>query len=180
MPPHCDSMSGPVVGAAKAALAARQVELVLPYVPRESEDEVSRAFARVLPARAVGREAAEVAEQWFFETVVRLHRAGEGAPFTGLKPAGTDVGPVLPLAEKAVESGSADQVLDFLLGELGTAVRERLAHVRHAAGELDGTVAKARDHVEAALDFEVYCHSLHQAFTSSHAAGHHGLAHGED
>jgi hypothetical protein len=34
----------------------------------------------------------------------RLHRPGEGAPYTGLKPAGQDFGPVIPAAEHAIES----------------------------------------------------------------------------
>ena len=86
MPPHCDSMDGPVVKAARLALETKNVNLVLPYVPKEGEAEVIRAFDRVLPLRADG--AREIADLYFFETVVRIHRAGEGAPYTGLKPAG--------------------------------------------------------------------------------------------
>jgi hypothetical protein len=32
MPPHCDSMDGPVVTAAIQALNAQDVDLILPYV----------------------------------------------------------------------------------------------------------------------------------------------------
>jgi tetratricopeptide (TPR) repeat protein len=39
--------------------------------------------------------------------VVRIHRAGEGAPYTGLKPAGLSEGPIIPIAEKAIEIGIA-------------------------------------------------------------------------
>jgi hypothetical protein len=156
-------MSGPVVTAAEAALAAGDVELVLPYVPAAGEDEVRRAFTRVLPMRALGPAATGVAEQWFYETVVRIHRSGEGAPFTGLKPAGTDEGPVVPLAEKAVETGSPEQVYAFLAEELRHVLQDRLARVGHTAAAQDGTVAKARAHVEATLGFELYCHHVHQA-----------------
>ncbi|TVT23944.1 hypothetical protein FNH05_32780 [Amycolatopsis rhizosphaerae] len=159
-------MSGPVVTAARAALATEDVELVLPFVPAGAEEEVRHAFNRVLPMRALGQVAGELAEQWFDETVVRLHRAGEGAPFTGLKPAGTDEGPVLPLAEKAVESGSTDRVHALLSEELRQALRSRLDRVLSTAAERDGSVAKAREHVEATLGFEVFCHHLHQAITS--------------
>jgi hypothetical protein len=38
MPPHCDTMDGPVVTAAPRALAESDAALVLPYVPREGED----------------------------------------------------------------------------------------------------------------------------------------------
>lgn len=40
---------------------------------------------------------------YFFETVDRIHRAGEGEPHTGLKSAGRDLGPAIPAADKAIE-----------------------------------------------------------------------------
>ena len=77
MPPHCDSLDGPVVTA--AALQTGNVELVLPYVHPDGEAEVREAFARVLPLRTGGDGTGELADRWFYETVVRVHRAGEGA-----------------------------------------------------------------------------------------------------
>src|SRR3990172_5539024 len=118
MPPHCDTMDGPVVGAARKALEQGQVELVLPYVPSADEGEVRAAFRQVMEARKAGGAAREVAERYFFETVVRIHRQGEGAPYTGLKPAGLDVGPVIPLAEKAIETGNPDELLNMLTDTL--------------------------------------------------------------
>lgn len=96
MPPHCDTMDGPVVKAAARALAESDAALVLPYVPREGEDEVKEVFGKTVALRGQGDEAREVADRYFFETVVRIHRAGEGEPFTGLMPAGLDHGPVIP------------------------------------------------------------------------------------
>ncbi|MFF5209084.1 DUF6448 family protein [Streptosporangium sp. NPDC000396] len=159
-------MSGPVVTAAKNALRARDVDLVLPYVHTEGEDEVRRAFSRVLPLRALGPEVADLADQWFFETVVRMHRAGENAPYTGLKPAGVDEGSVLPLAEKAVETGSIDEVHSFLTAELRTGLQRRINEVGRLAEQRDGTVGRARAHVAAMLGFEVYCHHVHQLVSS--------------
>jgi Family of unknown function (DUF6448) len=88
MPPHCDALDGPVVNAARQALDAGNVDLVLPYVHAPGEEEVRATFDAVLPVHALGPEARQVADRLFLETVVRLHRAGEGAPYTGLKPAG--------------------------------------------------------------------------------------------
>jgi hypothetical protein len=96
MPPHCDSIDGPVVNAARKALDAGDVDVALPYVPSDGEDEVRRAFLAVMGVRDQGNAVREVADLHFFETVVRVHRAGEGAPYTGLKPAGLDHGPVIP------------------------------------------------------------------------------------
>jgi hypothetical protein len=107
---HCDSVDGPVAGAAIEALETGNVNLALPYAPASAEDEIKAAHQMALTARADGKAAAEVADRWFMETVVRLHREGEGATFTGLKPAGINYGPVIPAAEKALETGDPTQV----------------------------------------------------------------------
>lgn len=103
MPPHCDTMDGPVVKAAQRALETGSVNLILPWVPKKAEVELKKAFEKTLRTRKLGKEAKELADYWLFETAVRLHREGEGAAYTGLKPAGLDWGPVVPRAEKAIE-----------------------------------------------------------------------------
>jgi hypothetical protein len=121
MPPHCDTMDGPVVQAAARALDVGDSAVVLPYVPAGGEEEVKQSFAKAIQLRGQGEEARDVADRYFFETVVRIHRAGEGEPYTGLKPAGLDSGPVIPAAERAIESGSSDELVRVLCG----AVEER-------------------------------------------------------
>lgn len=170
MPPHCDSLDGPVVTAARRALDAGDVDLVLPYVHAAGEDEVRAAFDRALAVRDLGAQAREVADLSFFETVVRIHRAGEGAPYTGLKPAGLSVGPVIPLAERAVEEGAADALADFLTDDLRRELVQRLDAIRTLSAGRDGSVRHEREYVEAVLGFEVYSHHLYQAM---HAAEHH-------
>ena len=90
---HCDGLDGPVVKAAQRALAETNVNLVLIWVQKDEEREIKRAFEKTLAVRKLNAEAKELADLYFFETHVRLHRAGEGAPYTGLKPAGRDLGP---------------------------------------------------------------------------------------
>jgi hypothetical protein len=114
MPPHCDTLDGPVVKAINKALEKNNVNFILPWVPEKAEHEVTEAFKKTLTARKQGKEAMEVADYWLYETVVRLHREGEGAAYTGLKPAGLDWGPVVPRAEKAIEKGSPEEVIDFM------------------------------------------------------------------
>jgi hypothetical protein len=172
MPPHCDSLDGPVVTAARRALDASNVDVVLPYVPEQGEAEVEDVFQRTLRVRALDDEAREVADRLFFETVVRVHRAGEGAPYTGLKPAGLSFGPVIPLAETAVETGSAEPVSDFLSEELNRQLRHRLDEVNLLAAGKGRSVRDARRYVEAMLGFEAYCHRLFQAMQSPVHHGH--------
>lgn len=159
MPPHCDSLDGPVVTAAKAALADANVGLVLPFVPESAEEQVQEAFERTRAAQAEGGHFAhEVADLYFFDTVVRLHRAGEGAPFTGLKPAGLDVGPVIPLAEQAIEKRSIDELFAFLSAELQRQLQLRLDKIEALSAGV--TTAERREYVEASLGLQVYSHHL--------------------
>ena len=166
MPPHCDSLDGPVVTAARHALAVGDVDQVLPYVPADAEDEVREAFARVLPLQTGEQSAAELAQRWFFETVVRLHRVGEHAAYTGLKPAGLDIGPVIPLAEKAVESGDPEEVYRLVAADLHSELGHRLRYVRQLAADKDTSIAAGREYVQAMLGFQVYANHVHQAVHS--------------
>ena len=166
MPPHCDSMDGPVVEAARRALAGEDVDMVLPYVHADGEDEVRDAFDRAVKVRALGDEAREVADRWFFETVVRVHRAGEGAAFTGLKPAGLDVGPAIPAAERALATGSAAELTDVLCGELRHQVEHRLARAMALQDLAPTGVPGARSYVQAMLGLQVWAHAVHRQVTA--------------
>src|SRR5690554_8193253 len=74
---HCDSMDGPVVIAAQQALETGELEPMLIWVRAEDEVEVRSAFDQVRRVRTQGGEVAAMADRYFFETVVRLHRSEE-------------------------------------------------------------------------------------------------------
>lgn len=176
---HCDSLQGPVVTAAKKALETGDVELVLPYVHPEAEAELAAAFEQALAVRKLGGQAKEVADRFFFETTVRLHREGEGAAYTGLKDEPID--PAIAAADQALETGSLDELSTML----NQAVNEGVAHKFEAVQEArelaakEGTVEANRERVEAELIFEKYIYGLHQAALglTLHAEGQEG--HGE-
>jgi hypothetical protein len=173
MPPHCDTLDGPVVAAAQRALEKEDVNLILPYVKDNASADVKLAFEKALRARKADPAAREVADLYFFETAVRLHRAGEGAPYTGLKPAGLDVGPVIPVAEKAIESGSPEALIRLLTDTLRQEVQHRFDHMKHLRDYRASDVAKAREYVEAMLGLQVYSHKLYQAMKAKpHEGGH--------
>jgi hypothetical protein len=171
MPPHCDSMDGPVVRAAREALDIENVDVILPYVHKAGEAEIRSAFELARKARTQGVEAREVADRFFFETAVRVHRAGEGVPYTGLKPAGLDVGPVIPLAERAIASGDPAELADFLADAVRRETGERFAAVQRAHASAGEGVDAARAYVEAMLGLQVWSHKLYGAI---HAAAHEG------
>lgn len=162
MPPHCDSMDGPVVTAARKALDAGDVDIALPFVPSGGEDDVRRAFQAVMGVRDQGPAVRELADLHFFETVVRVHRAGEGAPYTGLKPAGLDHGPVIPVAERAIETGSPDELVGLLTGRVAEELRERFGHLMELKAHADGDIDANRAYVEAMLGLQVWSHRLYQ------------------
>jgi hypothetical protein len=171
-------MDGPVVNAAREALEKEDVSLILPYVKESGSADVKAAFEKALKARKVGPAAREVADLYFYETVVRLHRAGEGAPYTGLKPAGLDVGPVIPVAEKAIKAGSPDALIRLLTDTVRHEVQHRFEHMQHLRDHKPGDVAKAREYVEAMLGLQVYSHQLYQAMKASPHEGGHAHHHG--
>ncbi len=128
MAPHCDTLDGPVVKAAIKALDSGNVNLILPWVPKKAVTELRQAFKKTLHVRKQGKQSREVADLWFFETAVRLHREGEGKSYTGLKSAGLDWGPVVPKAEMAIEKGDARQVITLLTKTVKDELEERFQH----------------------------------------------------
>ncbi len=165
---HCDAVDGPVAKAAVKALDTRNINLILPFAPAKAEPELSAAFKHTLAVRAMGAEARTLADRYFMETAVRLHRAGEGAPYTGLQPAGTDFGPAIPAAEKALETRKTDALL-ALMTELtahGIADRFRDATAHGSATKEPATaadIASARERVSAELAFIGYVEGIYLA-----------------
>jgi len=169
---HCDTMDGPLVTLAKRALEEGNPNLVLPWVRAEDEDEIRHAFDHALAVRELGPKARSLADRHFFETLVRIHRAGEGAPFTGLKPAGLDLGPAVPAADLALKTGSVDEVVKLLVDAVSAGVRR---HFRAAAKKQDfdvDDVAAGRKYVEAYVPYVHYVERLWEAATGP-VHGHH-------
>ena len=168
---HCDGLDGPVVKAARRALEAGDVNLVLIWVQKKDEAEVRRVFEHTLAVRALGPQARELADQYFFETLVRLHRAGEGAPYTGLKPAGRDLGPAIPTADRALEAGSLERLQPLLTEAVQKGLREHFEKVSARKNFRSDDLAAGRAYVEAYVEFVHYVERVYQASTQP-AQGH--------
>jgi hypothetical protein len=174
---HCDSVDGPVAKAVQKALEDGNLNPVLAYAPATAETEIRTAFEGSRQVRVLSAAARSLADRTFMETVIRLHRAGEGAPYTGLKPAGIDYGPVIRAAENAVETGDLAKLELALTEEIKHALRERLEHVREAQGaprepKTAAEVIHARERISAELGFVTFAESLRQA-ALGHGAEHH-------
>ncbi len=168
---HCDTMDGPVVKAGQKAMAAGQVELALIWVKAEAEPELRAAFAQAVAVRKQGGAAAALAETWFLETLVRLHRAGEGEPYTGLKPAGGDLGPAIPAADAAITSGKIERVRTLLTGAVQKGLEHRFHRVQSTRKYAPTDVAAGRAYVDAYVQYVHYVERLH-ADAAGAAHGH--------
>ena len=169
---HCDGMDGPVVTLARKALDSGNVNVVLPWVRKEDEAEILHAFEHAVAVRKLGPQAKSLADRHFFETLVRVHRAGEGAPYTGLKPAGRDLGPAIPAADRALDDGSVEKLLSLLTEAIRQGVHKRFhAAVSHKKFDVND-VAAGREYVEAYVPYIHYVERLWQDATGA-AHGHH-------
>lgn len=172
---HCDTTKGPVVTAARAALEAGDPKLVLHWVRPEDEAAVKAAFEHTLAVRALGPEAKALADRYFFETLVRIHRAGEGAPYTGLLDGEPE--PIIAATDRALERGSADELERLLIGAVRAGLAERFAAARAASGFRPGDVAGGRAFVAAYVPLTHWVEGVHAA---AEGGEHHAAAAGHD
>lgn len=172
---HCDTMDGPVVIDAQAALEAGDVTGVLKWVPKANEDEIRQAFQKTLVVRTKGPEAKELADMYFFETLVRVHRASEGAPYTGIKPAGTPMPAPIAKSDEALEQGNVDELAKKIAAAVEAGIRERFAAAAEARKHKDESVEAGRKFVAAYVQFVHYVEAIHD-MAVGHGAHHGGEA----
>lgn len=157
---HCDTLNGPVVASARLALQKGDVTPALKWVKPGDEAEIRSAFEQALAVRQAGPQARDLADRYFFETLVRVHRQGEGAPYTGLKPS-TGLDPAVEGADKAIEDGSIDQVIRLVTGDIAAGIRRRFTRVVEARKRSDESVEAGREFVEAYVEYVHYVENLH-------------------
>lgn len=169
---HCDTSDGPVVAAAKLALQKGDVTPVLKWVNKDGEKEVREAFAVTMKVRSHGGDAQQLADRYFFETVIRVHRAGEGLPYTGLKPTGT-IEPVILAADKSLEQGSANELAADIAKAVQEEIQKRFTQAVEKKKHAEESVEAGRAYVEAYVGFVHFVESIHSLATEgSEAHGH--------
>ena len=168
---HCDALDGPVISLARQSLAKGDVNIILPWVTADKEAEVRKAFDLAVAVRGKGEKERELADTYFFETLVRVHREGEGAPYTGLKPAGLDLGPAIPAADKALESGNPGPLLKLLNDKIHEGIHKyyvEAADKKRHAGE---SVEAGRAYVQAYVPYLHFVERLYADATTPIAHG---------
>lgn len=166
---HCDTLDGPVIQDARKAIDAKEITPVLKWVQQKDEKVVRAAFKKLFAGPAKNRQAAEHS---FFTTLVKIHRAGEGAPFSGLKPAGT-VEPAVAAADTALAGGSADALVKLVTDDVAAGIRQRYERVTAAYRHKDESVAQGREFVKAYVAYTHYVERLHRDATAQDVHGEH-------
>ncbi|HEX6852833.1 MAG TPA: DUF6448 family protein [Candidatus Polarisedimenticolaceae bacterium] len=169
---HCDTLEGPVLVDARLALEKGDVTPVLKWVMAAKEPEIRKAFDSTLAVRTKGPEARDLADRYFFETLVRVHREGEGAPYTGIKD--EPVEPIVAMADKAIAGGSHEAMTRAIVGHLTSEIDAKYRRVLEASKTKDTSVAAGREFVEAYVIYVHYVEGVHDAIAA--AGGHEGHA----
>jgi hypothetical protein len=160
---HCDGMDGPVVTAAKKALETGDVSFVLIWVQKKDEGEIRNAFQKTLAVRKLSPQAKELGDMYFFETLVRIHRAGEGEPYTGIKPAGRDLGPAIPAGDKSIADGKLEPLYKLLADAMHDGLHEKFEKVMKKKNFKKENVDAGREYVEAYVTFIHYVEILYDS-----------------
>lgn len=173
---HCDTMDGPVVQAGLKALDTGDIDLVMIWIKQPAEAELRAAFKQATTVRKLSGEARELADRYFLETLVRLHRAGEGEPYTGIKPAGTDNGPAIPAADAAIASGSVKALNKLITDTAMAGLKHRFDRVIATRKYKAHDVTAGREYVDAYVTFLHYTEGLYDTAAAA-GAGHGGDEH---
>lgn len=167
---HCDRVNGPVATDAREALKTGDIAHALIWIGEAQESELRATFEQSLEVYQEGGASQKLAERYFMEATVRLHRQAEGMPYTGLKPA-QESSEDIQLAEEALNSGKLAPVTDMLAKEIRQKTSDLFTEVMEAKSNKDASVEAGREWVDAYVKYIVYVHSLYQKIQAGPAHG---------
>lgn len=163
---HCDSLDGPVVQDARLALEKNDSAPILKWVQKKDESEIIAAFKQTVAVRSKGADAKLLADRFFFETLVRIHRQGEGEAFAGLKPAhSVDSG--IANADKALQTGSGKELAKQMSSVVSTGIQKRFDNTIELKKHAGDSVDAGRKYVAAYVDYVHFVESIHRLNTQS-------------
>lgn len=178
---HCDTADGPAVTDGRRALETGNINHAFKWIQADGEAELSSVFRKALAVRQLGPQATEVADRLFLETLVRLHRMGEGVGFTGIQPTGTAVDPVVAAADRALETGDDSPLVALVPPERRVELHRRFERALGKKQFDVNDVPAAREYVAAYVSFFKYAegeeHEHHHHVHGHEAHAHHGDAH---
>ncbi|MCF8232198.1 MAG: DUF6448 family protein [Bacteroidales bacterium] len=158
---HCDRENGPVAVDAKEALKTGDFSKIAIWVGEEQEEELRDKFRKSLSVYQKGGESKELATEYFMSNAVRLHRAAEGMPFTGLKPAQAAAKDI-QVAEKALITGNLDPVMDMFSSKMEDEAQKWFQKALEAKKNKDESVKAGREWANSYVKYIIYLHKLYQ------------------
>lgn len=173
---HCDTMDGPVIKDAITALSRNNPAYVLKWVQHGDEAELREAFSLAMNVRKLGTDAKTLADKYFFETLVRLHRSGEGVPYTGVKPSGTPVDERILAADLSLEEGNLNPLNGKISDDQMPELKERFERVIALRNFDINNIEAGREYVEAYVSYFKYAEGeedhMHNAAGSAEQHDH--------
>ena len=166
---HCDSYDGPVIKDATRALETNNVNLVLKWITNEQEQEIIPLFNKTYNLKKGDKEVYAIVEKHFFETLVRLHRETEDAPYTGLKPVGSTK-QIIQLTDSALHEDDIEGFIVKLDKHLNKVIHEKYQKVAELYKVKDESKAQGRAFVEAYVDYTHTIAAIHDII--EHGATH--------
>jgi len=157
---HCDSYDGPVLKEAIEALKKNNVNLILKWISKSQEKEVISLFNKTFLLKDGDKEIYTIVEKHFFETLVRLHRETEDAPFTGLKPAG-NISKIIQMSDDSVAEGEINDFVNKFTSHIESVVREKFTKLIKLSKYKNESVEQGRAYVEAYVEYTHMIEGIH-------------------
>ena len=165
---HCDTKDGPVVADARKAIEKNNVNYVLKWVQAATEKEIKEAFELTMKVRALSPDAKKLSDNYFFETLVRVHRSGEGVPYTGVKPSGTPIDEKILAADKSIELGNLSPLNYFVPKDKLEELKKRFDKVMSLKKFDINNVEAGREYIEAYVQFFKFAEGEEERHYHSH------------
>jgi hypothetical protein len=146
-------MDGPLISDAKKSIEQHNVNYSLKWVPASKEKEVRDAFNLALKVRILSQDAKELADKYFFDTLVRIHRTAEGEPFTGIKPSGTPIDEKIKAADKSIAVGNLSPLRGMISKDKSAELTKKFEKVMSLKTFEVNNVTAGRNYIEAYVQF---------------------------
>ena len=171
---HCDTMDGPAVKDAIKAMDSGNVNYALKWVQPKYEAEVSRAFRMSMKVKDINADTKNLAEQYFFEILLRDHRAGEGVAFDGVKPHGWPVDERVRAADQSIALGNLEPLKGLVEPDKWPELQRRFQKVMSLKDFNVNRVEEGREYIEAYVQFFKFAEGEDEHHESHEHVEHHG------
>ena len=150
---NCDTIDGPTVIDGQRAMKENNINYALKWIQPNAEKELKEAFNLSMKVKDLSPESKQIAEKYFFGELVRIHRQGEDAPYTGVKPAGTTIDKKVLAADKSIEIGNLTPLESLIEKDKKAELKKRFDKVMALKNFDTNNVDAGREYIEAYVKF---------------------------